>query len=126
MHACRCAARWAPPGTSPMRRCSSPPTRPVSSPAWRFSWTAAARSISADSEPLTFRNRSLGYACKEEVMKGLMAWKIIVISFVLLPGFPPVASAQKLVVGYSGITAIQAPVWVMKDAGYFKQEGLDA
>jgi len=36
------------------------------------------------------------------------------------------ASAQKLVVGYSGITAIQAPFWIIKDAGFFKQEGLDA
>jgi NitT/TauT family transport system substrate-binding protein len=59
-------------------------------------------------------------------MKGLMAWKIIVLSFVLLPGVPALVSAQKLVVGYSGVTAIQAPFWVMKDAGYFKQEGLDA
>jgi len=59
-------------------------------------------------------------------MKGLIAWKIIVLSFVLLPGVPALVSAQKLVVGYSGVTAIQLPVWVMKDAGYFKQEGLDA
>jgi NitT/TauT family transport system substrate-binding protein len=59
-------------------------------------------------------------------MKGLMAWKIIVLSFVLLPGVPALVSAQKLVVGYSGVTAIQAPFWVMKDAGYFKQEGLEA
>ena len=36
------------------------------------------------------------------------------------------ALAQKLMVGYSGVTAIQAPFWVMKDAGHFKQEGLDA
>jgi NitT/TauT family transport system substrate-binding protein len=59
-------------------------------------------------------------------MKGLMAWKIIVLSFVLLLGVPALVSAQKLVVGYSGVTAIQAPFWVMKDAGYFKQEGLEA
>ena len=30
---CRCARRWAPAGTSPTPRCSSPPTRPTSSPA---------------------------------------------------------------------------------------------
>src|SRR5262245_61206158 len=29
-------------------------------------------------------------------------------------------------VGYSAVTAIQSPFWVMQDAGYFKQEGLDA
>jgi NitT/TauT family transport system substrate-binding protein len=54
------------------------------------------------------------------------AWKLIVINFVLCFALPAVASAQKFVVGYSGITAIQAPFWIIKDAGYFKQEGLDA
>ena len=33
---CRCATRWAPPGTSPTPRCSSPPTKPISSPASRW------------------------------------------------------------------------------------------
>jgi len=59
-------------------------------------------------------------------MKGLIALKIVVLGFVSFLGFPALVSAQKLVVGYSGVTAIQAPFWVMKDAGYFKQEGLDA
>ena len=59
-------------------------------------------------------------------MKGIIACKLIVLSFFLILGFPAGASAQKLVVGYSGVSAIQAPVWVMKDAGFFKQEGLDA
>jgi len=54
------------------------------------------------------------------------AWKLIVINFVLCFALPPLASAQKFVVGYSGITAIQAPFWIVKDAGYFKQEGLDS
>ena len=39
---------------------------------------------------------------------------------------PRVSQAQKLVVGYSGITAIQAPFWIINDAGFFKQEGLEA
>jgi ABC-type nitrate/sulfonate/bicarbonate transport system substrate-binding protein len=58
-------------------------------------------------------------------MRGRIASKIIVLGIVLLLGFSTVASAQKIVVGYSGVTAIQAPFWIMKDAGYFKQEGLD-
>ena len=59
-------------------------------------------------------------------MTGLIGWKIIVLGFVLLFGLPGVVSAQKLVVGYSGVTAIQAPFWIMKDAGYLKQEGLES
>jgi len=52
--------------------------------------------------------------------------KVIALGFVLILGLPGVSRAQKLVVGYSGITAIQAPFWIIKDAGYFKQEGLEA
>src|SRR5438034_9046705 len=58
-------------------------------------------------------------------MKAL-ARKLVVINFVLCFALPAVAAAQKFVVGYSGITAIQASFWIIKDAGYFKQEGLDA
>jgi ABC-type nitrate/sulfonate/bicarbonate transport system substrate-binding protein len=54
------------------------------------------------------------------------AWKLVVINFILCFALPAVTSAQKFVVGYSGITAIQTPFWIIKDAGYFKQEGLDA
>src|SRR4029450_7692997 len=54
------------------------------------------------------------------------AWKLIVINFVLCLVLPAVTSGQKFVVGYSGITAIQAPFWIINDAGYFKQEGLDS
>ena len=59
-------------------------------------------------------------------MKGLIRCELTVLSLVLMLGLPAVALAQKLVVGYSGVTAIGAPFWVIKEAGYFKQEGLDA
>ena len=59
-------------------------------------------------------------------MKRFIAPRLTVFSFILTFVFPAGASAQKLVVGYSGVTAIQAPFWVIKDAGFFKQEGLDA
>ena len=62
----------------------------------------------------------------ERVMKGLAACKLTVLGLVLILALPAGASAQKLVVGYSGVTAIGAPFWVIKEAGYFKQEGLDA
>src|ERR671922_2779002 len=55
-----------------------------------------------------------------------MASKVIALGFVLIFGLPSFSQAQKLVIGYSGITAIQTPFWIIKDAGYFKQEGLDA
>jgi NitT/TauT family transport system substrate-binding protein len=59
-------------------------------------------------------------------MKAFVDARLIVLSFILIFALPTVASAQKLVVGYSGVTAIQAPFWIIKDAGFFKQEGLDA
>ena len=59
-------------------------------------------------------------------MKAFVDARLIVFSFILILVFSTLASAQKLVVGYSGITAIQAPFWIIKDAGFFKQEGLDA
>jgi ABC-type nitrate/sulfonate/bicarbonate transport system substrate-binding protein len=59
-------------------------------------------------------------------MKVLIDAWLIAFSFILTFVFPTVASAQKFVVGYSGVTAIQAPFWIIKDAGFFKQEGLDA
>jgi len=59
-------------------------------------------------------------------MKRFFAPRLVVFSFVLSLIFPAVASPEKLVVGYSGVTAIQAPFWIIQDAGYFKQEWLDA
>jgi NitT/TauT family transport system substrate-binding protein len=56
-------------------------------------------------------------------MKKFVTYKYLLL---VILAFPCAASAQKLVVGYSGITAIQAPFWIMKDAGQLKQEGLDA
>jgi NitT/TauT family transport system substrate-binding protein len=62
----------------------------------------------------------------EATLRETIACKLIVLCFVLIFALPAVSQAQKLVVGYSGITAIQTPFWIIKDAGYFKQEGLDA
>ena len=59
-------------------------------------------------------------------MKRLIDGKRTYLGFALLLILPVPVSAQKLVVGYSGVTAIQAPFWIMKDAGYLKQEGLDS
>ncbi len=44
----------------------------------------------------------------------------------LLMGLTGQAFAQKLTVGWSAVSALNAPFWVMKDAGFLKKEGLDA
>ena len=38
---------------------------------------------------------------------------------------PSIASAQKLTAGWSAVSALNAPFWVMKEAGFFDREGLD-
>lgn len=38
---------------------------------------------------------------------------------------PSIASAQKLTAGWSAVSALNAPFWVMKEAGFFAREGLD-
>ncbi len=49
---------------------------------------------------------------------------ILMVFMVLM--FPGRAAAQKLVAGWSAVSALNSPFWVMKDAGFFKEEGLDA
>lgn len=44
--------------------------------------------------------------------------------FVLLSAAP--AIAQKLTIGWSAVSALNAPFWVMHDAGFLQKEGLDA
>ena len=38
---------------------------------------------------------------------------------------PPLAGAQRLVVGWSAVSALNSPYWVMQDGGFLKQEGLE-
>lgn len=38
---------------------------------------------------------------------------------------PAVAQAQKSVIAWSAVSALNSPFWVMNDAGFWKQEGLD-
>jgi ABC-type nitrate/sulfonate/bicarbonate transport system substrate-binding protein len=58
-------------------------------------------------------------------MKRLIAYEYIILSFVGMLAFPAAASGQKLMVGYSAVSAISAPFWIIKDGGFFKEEGLD-
>jgi ABC-type nitrate/sulfonate/bicarbonate transport system substrate-binding protein len=48
---------------------------------------------------------------------------VFLVSVILI--FPDVAKAQKLVLGWSAVSALNSPYWVIKDAGFAKQEGLD-
>lgn len=50
--------------------------------------------------------------------------RLLFVSLVLI--VPQTAGAQKLVVGWSAVSALNAPYWVIKDGGFFKQEGLSA
>ena len=51
------------------------------------------------------------------------AWLLLVSLFLI--GVPS-AEAQKLRVAWTAVSALNAPYWVMKEGGFFKQEGLDA
>ena len=49
------------------------------------------------------------------------------IAFIVSAFFiPGTGAAQRVIVGYSAVSALNAPPWVMKEAGFFKREGLDA
>ena len=48
---------------------------------------------------------------------------VFLFSVILI--FPDVAKAQKLVLGWSAVSALNSPYWVIKDAGFAKLEGLD-
>lgn len=52
--------------------------------------------------------------------------QLAALVFALAFAFPGTAAAQKLLVGWVSVTAIDAPSWVIKEAGFFKEEGLDA
>ena len=44
----------------------------------------------------------------------------------LILAFCPAAKSEKLVIGYSAVSALQLPYWIAKDAGLFRAEGLDS
>jgi ABC-type nitrate/sulfonate/bicarbonate transport system substrate-binding protein len=50
--------------------------------------------------------------------------KLIILGAVLLL-LPAVAQAEKFVIAWSAVSALNSPFWVMNDAGFLKQEGLD-
>jgi NitT/TauT family transport system substrate-binding protein len=59
-------------------------------------------------------------------MGKLLLRNIVISTFAAFFIFPPAVLAQKLTVGWSAVSALNAPFWVMKDAGFLNKEGLDA
>jgi NitT/TauT family transport system substrate-binding protein len=59
-------------------------------------------------------------------MKNNWRCNVALLAFALILVFPPVALAQKLTVGWSAVSALNAPFWVVKEAGFLEKEGLDA
>ncbi|HTM07731.1 MAG TPA: ABC transporter substrate-binding protein [Verrucomicrobiae bacterium] len=55
-----------------------------------------------------------------------MFFRTLLAIFFLALVPPQLATAQKITVGWSAVSALNSPYWVMKDGGFLKQEGLDA
>ena len=56
-------------------------------------------------------------------MKTIRLIGFLVLASVLT--LPPAVFAQKTVVAWTAVSALNSPYWIMKEAGFFKQEGLD-
>src|SRR5436305_13605372 len=50
---------------------------------------------------------------------------ILMIAGSILLLLPAVARAEKFVIAWSAVSALNSLFWVMNDAGFWKQEGLD-
>jgi ABC-type nitrate/sulfonate/bicarbonate transport system substrate-binding protein len=51
-----------------------------------------------------------------------LAKTLFIVAVLFMPRF---ASAQRFIQAYSSISALNAPFWIIQDAGFAKQEGLD-
>jgi len=59
-------------------------------------------------------------------MQRILFRSCVLVAFLsLLQMFPRVAAAQQLRVAWTAVSALNAPYWVMKDGGFFKQEELN-
>lgn len=50
--------------------------------------------------------------------------RVATVLFLLVASLSP-AHAQKLVIAWTSVSAFNSPFWIMPDAGFYKQEGLD-
>jgi ABC-type nitrate/sulfonate/bicarbonate transport system substrate-binding protein len=51
---------------------------------------------------------------------------LLAVALLAALALPNRAGAEKLMVGWSAVSALNAPYWVIKDGGFFKEEKLDA
>jgi ABC-type nitrate/sulfonate/bicarbonate transport system substrate-binding protein len=56
-------------------------------------------------------------------MKAIRIWTLLVFAIVFTS--PGAVFAQKSVVAWTAVSALNSPYWIMKEAGFLKQEGLD-
>jgi NitT/TauT family transport system substrate-binding protein len=54
--------------------------------------------------------------------KTLRVFHCLLVAIVI---FAPPALAQKLVIAWTAVSAFNSPFWIMSDAGFYKEEGLD-
>jgi hypothetical protein len=58
------------------------------------------------------------YGSEVLVMKNNWRCNVALLAFALILVFPPVALAQKLTVGWSAVSALNALFWVVKEAAF--------
>jgi NitT/TauT family transport system substrate-binding protein len=62
---------------------------------------------------------------RNPIRKRLSALSAVLAFASLLLVSPSLARAEKFVIAWSAVSALNSPFWVMHDAGFLKQEGLD-
>lgn len=67
-------------------------------------------------------HRALSFLSRISEVKFAINIFIAASGLLLIPAF---AHAQKSIVAWSAVSALNSPFWVMNDAGFWKQEGLD-
>jgi ABC-type nitrate/sulfonate/bicarbonate transport system substrate-binding protein len=62
---------------------------------------------------------------RSPILPRLLLLPIIAVLGAVLLVAPAVARAEKFVIAWSAVSALNSPFWVMHEAGFLKQEGLD-
>src|SRR6266498_3326760 len=68
---------------------------------------------------MAISNKSIGQTNRK------ISRRLLLLSLLGALVFPCSACAEKFVIAWSAVSALNSPFWVMNDAGFWKQEGLD-